>query len=149
MDSDQFIRPYRILSILLLAQRYVKETNSTIINDILSQISFPEKFFGANSQSTHRAKGLDFTIKNPIRCLFFNPSLRRFRASVSPLYFASQNTGEKVKYNPSHSLKQCDRKSLKSFPYHAPQHYGVFLCNIGKTNKHDTPKGITLFLCSS
>ena len=42
MDSDQFIRPYRMLSILLLAQRYVKETNSTIINDILSQISFPE-----------------------------------------------------------------------------------------------------------
>ena len=30
--------------------------------------------------------------------IFFNPSHRRYRSSVSPLYFAEQNTGEKEQY---------------------------------------------------
>ena len=30
--------------------------------------------------------------------MIFNPSLRRYRSSVSPLYFALQNTGEKGEY---------------------------------------------------
>ena len=38
--------------------------------------------------SAHRARGLVLQ-KNPM-CFFFNPSLRRCRSSVSPLYFAPQ-----------------------------------------------------------
>ena len=95
MDSNQFIRPYRMLSILLLAQRYVKETNSTIINDILSQISFPEEFFGANSQSTHRAKGLDFTI-NPIRCLFLTPLFVAFAPLCLPYILRRKTQGRRL-----------------------------------------------------
>ena len=88
--------------------------------------------------SAHRARGLVLQ-KNPM-CFFFNPSLRRCRSSVSPLYCCATQ-GRRGKYNPIQFAKLMWQKI--AIPTFLLPHYISHFLNLLKQlrrRKYSTPQ---------